>query len=214
MISKVTLAKTAGFCYGVKRAVDGVYGKYNEGKKIATLGPIIHNRQVIEDLQSKGIYSYSRVSDIPKDCVIVIRAHGVGEIVYNEIGKREYLDLTCPFVSKIHKIVSEHYKKGYEIIIVGDKNHPEVIGINGWCNDSATIINDTNYKIDEIFAEKDICVVAQTTINRDFFGEIVQNIKKTCKSTLIFDTICNATKDRQKEADDISRNSDTMIVIG
>ncbi len=214
MISKVTLAKTAGFCYGVKRAVDGVYGKYNEGKKIATLGPIIHNRQVIEDLQSKGIYSYSRVSDIPKDCVIVIRAHGVGEIVYNEIGKREYLDLTCPFVSKIHKIVSEHYKKGYEIIIVGDKNHPEVIGINGWCNDSATIINDTNYKIDEIFAEKDICVVAQTTINRDFFGEIVQNIKKTCKSTLIFDTICNATKDRQKEADEISRNSDTMIVIG
>ena len=214
MISKVTLAKTAGFCYGVKRAVDGVYGKYNEGKKIATLGPIIHNRQVIEDLQSKGIYSYSRVSDIPKDCVIVIRAHGVGEIVYNEIGKREYLDLTCPFVSKIHKIVSEHYKKGYEIIIVGDKNHPEVIGINGWCNNSATIINDTNYKIDEIFAEKDICVVAQTTINRDFFGEIVQNIKKTCKSTLIFDTICNATKDRQKEADEISRNSDTMIVIG
>lgn len=214
MISKVTLAKTAGFCYGVKRAVDGVYGKYNEGKKIATLGPIIHNRQVIEDLQSKGIYSYSSVSDIPKDCIIVIRAHGVGENVYKEIGKREYLDLTCPFVSKIHKIVSEHYKKGYEIIIVGDKNHPEVIGINGWCNDSATIINDTNYKIDEIFAEKDICIVAQTTINRDFFGEIVQNIKKTCKSTLIFDTICNATKDRQKEADEISRNSDTMIVIG
>lgn len=214
MISKVTLAKTAGFCYGVKRAVDGVYGKYKEGKKIATLGPIIHNRQVIEDLQSKGIYSYSSVSDIPKDCIIVIRAHGVGENVYKEIGTREYLDLTCPFVSKIHKIVSEHYKKGCEIIIVGDKNHPEVIGINGWCNDSATIINDTNYKIDEFFAEKDICIVAQTTINRDFFGEIVQNIKKTCKSTLIFDTICNATKDRQKEADEISRNSDTMIVIG
>ncbi|MCD8180908.1 MAG: bifunctional 4-hydroxy-3-methylbut-2-enyl diphosphate reductase/30S ribosomal protein S1 [Firmicutes bacterium] len=210
----ITVAKTAGFCYGVKRAVDGVYGEIENGKKIATLGHLIHNRQVIEDLERRGVYSYNSVSDIPEDYTVVIRAHGVAKSVYENMGGREYIDLTCPFVSKIHKIVSEHYKNGYKIVIVGDKNHPEVIGINGWCDDSAVIINDKNYEIDEILRGKDICIVAQTTINKEFFGEIVQIIKKTCKSTLVFDTICSATKDRQKEAAELSKNSDMMIVIG
>lgn len=210
----IEVAKTAGFCYGVKRAVDGVYKEIENGNKIATLGSLIHNRQVIEDLHNKGVYAYNSVADIPEDCTVVIRAHGVGKNVYEDLGDREYIDLTCPFVSKIHRIVSENYEKGYQIIIVGDKDHPEVIGINGHCNGSAIIINDKNYKIDENLAEKDLCIVAQTTINREFFGEIVQNIKKTCKSTLVFDTICSATKDRQKEADELSRRSDMMIVIG
>lgn len=210
----IRVAKTAGFCYGVKRAVEGAYAEIEKGKKIATLGALIHNRQVIEDLDSNGVHAYDRVSEIPLEDTVVIRAHGVGKSVYDELEEREYIDLTCPFVAKIHKIVSEHYKKGYQIVIVGDKNHPEVIGINGWCNGSAIIVNDKNCEVDEKLQEKDLCIVAQTTINRDFFGEIVQNIKKTCKSTLIFDTICSATKDRQKEADEISRNSDMMIVIG
>ncbi len=210
----ISVAKTAGFCYGVKRAVDGVYREIENGKKISTLGHLIHNRQVIEDLETKGVYSFESVAEIPKDYTVVIRAHGVGEEVYNELAGREYIDLTCPFVSKIHRIVSEHHEKGYKIIIVGDKNHPEVIGINGWCKNDVLIINDRNHKLDEDLAEKDICIVAQTTINRNFFGEIVQNVKKTCKSTLIFDTICSATKDRQKEAEELSKNSDMMIVIG
>ena len=210
----IRVAKTAGFCYGVKRAVDGVYKEIESGKRLATLGHLIHNRQVIEELEARGVKSYDTVSEIPAGCAVVIRAHGVGEDVYKEIGDRECIDLTCPFVSKIHRIVSEHYKKGYKIVIVGDKNHPEVIGINGHCGDDALIINDVNYKIDPALCEKDLCIVAQTTINRDFFGEIVQNIKKTCKSTLVFDTICSATKDRQKEADELSRDSDMMIVIG
>ncbi len=210
----IKVAKTAGFCYGVKRAVDGVYKEIENGKKIATLGHLIHNPQVIEDLEGKCVKSYDSVSEIPSDCTVVIRAHGVGKNVYDEMNGREYIDLTCPFVSKIHRIVSEHHDKGYKIVIVGDKNHPEVIGINGWCGGEALIINDENYKIDENLAEKDLCIVAQTTINRDFFGEIVQNIKKTCKSTLVFDTICSATKDRQKEADELSKNSDMMLVIG
>ncbi len=210
----IKVAKTAGFCYGVKRAVDGVYREIENGKKIATLGHLIHNRQVIEDLERKGVYSYDSVSDIPEDYTVVIRAHGVAKSVYENMGGREYIDLTCPFVSKIHKIVSEHHKKGYKIVIVGDKNHPEVIGINGWCCGNAIIINDKNYEIDENLREKDICIVAQTTINKEFFGEIVQNIKKTCKSTLVFDTICSATKDRQKEAAELSEISDMMIVIG
>ncbi|MCC8169091.1 MAG: bifunctional 4-hydroxy-3-methylbut-2-enyl diphosphate reductase/30S ribosomal protein S1 [Oscillospiraceae bacterium] len=210
----IEVAKTAGFCYGVKRAVDGVYAAIESGKKIATIGSLIHNRQVIEDLASKGVYAYENVSDIPMDYTVVIRAHGVSKAVYELIGDRECIDLTCPFVSKIHKIVEEHYKKGYQIVIVGDKNHPEVIGINGWCENSAYIIYDVNEQIDGNFTEKPICIVAQTTINRENFGEIVQNIKKACKSTLIFDTICNATKDRQKETDRLSKISDMMIVIG
>ncbi len=210
----IRVAKTAGFCYGVSRAVDGVYTEIEKKNKIAVLGPLIHNRQVIEDLAAKGVYSYDSVSDIPEDCTIVIRAHGVSKDIYDAIGERKYIDLTCPFVSKIHRIVSDYYEKGYKIIIVGDKNHPEVIGINGWCGGKALVINDLNDEIDRNFADENICIVAQTTINRDFFGQIVQNIKKTCKSTLIFDTICNATKDRQKEADELSRISDMMIVIG
>lgn len=210
----IEVAKTAGFCYGVKRAVDGVYSAIERGEKIATLGALIHNRQVIEDLASKGVCACNSAADIPEGYTIVIRAHGVGKSVYEEIGDRPYIDLTCPFVSKIHRIVEEHYKNGYKIVIIGDKNHPEVKGINGWCCDSAEIIYDKNKPIDEKWAEKQLCIVAQTTINREIFGEIVQNIKKTCKSTLIFDTICSATKDRQKETDRLARISDMMIVIG
>ena len=210
----IEVAKTAGFCYGVKRAVDGVYDAIENGRKIATIGALIHNRQVIEDLASKGVYAYDSVQDIPEDYTIVIRAHGVGKKVYELIGDREYIDLTCPFVSKIHKIVEEHYKQDYKIVIIGDKNHPEVKGINGWCENSADIIYDPNEHFDEKWSKKPLCIVAQTTINREFFGEIVQNIKKACKSTLIFDTICSATKDRQKETDRLSKISDMMIVIG
>ena len=167
----INIAKTAGFCYGVKRAVDDVYKEIENGKKIATLGPLIHNRQVIEDLASKGVYAYDSIEDIPSDHTVVIRAHGVPKAVYDKMNGREYIDLTCPFVAKIHKIVSKHHKEGYQIIIVGDKNHPEVIGINGWCDNKAVIINDVKSEIDGNLASKDICIVAQTTINRDFFGE-------------------------------------------
>lgn len=210
----IDVAKTAGFCYGVKRAVDGVYKEIEKGNKIATLGHLIHNGQVIEELEEKGVKSYDRIEDIPPEYAVVIRAHGVGEKVYRAAEGRQVIDLTCPFVAKIHKIVKEHYDKGYKIVIVGDKAHPEVIGINGHCGESAFIINDIKTEIPPELSEKQLCIVAQTTINREFFGEIVQNIKKTCKSTLVFDTICSATKDRQKEADELSQKSDVMIVIG
>ena len=210
----ITIAKTAGFCYGVRRAVESVYEAIEKGEKLATIGALIHNPQVIDDLAQKGVFSYENSDEIPKDCTIVIRAHGVGKAVYDKISQRPYIDLTCPFVEKIHKIVYEHHNKGYKIIIVGDKNHPEVIGINGWCENQALIINDVNEQIDEKMLEKEVCVVAQTTIKREIFGQIVQNVKKTCKSTLIFDTICSATKDRQAETESLSKISDCMIVIG
>ncbi len=210
----ITVAKTAGFCYGVKRAVDNVYKAVDDGVRTATIGPIIHNPQVIEDLRSKGVIVCERVSDIPDGYTAVIRAHGVPESVYKELKGREYIDLTCPFVSKIHRIVNEHYKKGYQIVIVGDKNHPEVIGINGWCNNSAFIINAPDEQIDENLTKKHLCIVAQTTIKKEIFVQIVQFLKKTCKSTLIFDTICNATRDRQEEAVELAKSSDMVLVVG
>ena len=210
----IKVAKTAGFCYGVKRAVNSVYDEIKNGTKLATLGALIHNPQVIGDLAEKGVIAYDNPDDIPDGYTIVIRAHGIGKETYDKIRNRPHIDLTCPFVEKIHKIVSEYHNKGYGIIIVGDKNHPEVKGINGWCGNSALVIYDINEQIDEKFSKKPVCVVAQTTIKREIFSQIVQNVKKTCKSTLIFDTICSATKDRQTETAALSEESDCMIVIG
>lgn len=210
----IKVAKTAGFCYGVKRAVNSVYDEIKNGTKLATLGALIHNPQVIGDLAEKGVIAYDNPDDIPDGYTIVIRAHGIGKETYDKIRNRPHIDLTCPFVEKIHKIVSEYHNKGYGIVIVGDKNHPEVKGINGWCGNSALVIYDINKQIDENFSKKPVCVVAQTTIKREIFSQIVQNVKKTCKSTLIFDTICSATKDRQTETAALSEESDCMIVIG
>ncbi|MCH5212313.1 MAG: bifunctional 4-hydroxy-3-methylbut-2-enyl diphosphate reductase/30S ribosomal protein S1 [Oscillospiraceae bacterium] len=210
----VTVAKTAGFCFGVKRAVLGVYNAIDEGRKIATLGDIIHNRQVTDDLEAKGVYAYERVEDIPQDHEIVIRAHGVGKDVYEKIKDRPYTDLTCPFVEKIHKIVEKYHEEGYKIVIVGDETHPEVIGINGWCDYKAVIIDSEATEISIDFGKKPICVVAQTTIKKNNFVQIVQILKNTCKSTIEFDTICSATKNRQSEAAGLAAESDCMIVIG
>jgi len=212
----IKIAKTAGFCYGVKRAVDEVYKLSEGGKSIATLGSLIHNDWVVNDLKKRGVEVYNSVEDVPDGTTIVIRTHGVGKKIYDRINERglDFIDLTCPFVEKIHKIVNEHYNKGYKIVIVGDKNHPEVKGINGWCNDEAVVLYSDNPEIPENIEKSLVCVVAQTTINKEIFVQIVQNIKNACQTPIIFDTICNATKDRQAEAEVISAESDIMIVIG
>ncbi len=212
----IKVAKTAGFCYGVKRAVDRVYKGISEGEKLSTFGNLIHNRQVVEDLKKHGVYAYSSIDEIPKDSKTVIRTHGVGKNIIDVLKeeKREFIDLTCPFVEKIHKIVFDNYNEGKKIIIVGDKNHPEVIGINGWCNNEAFILYDTDVEIPEDFQQNDCCIVAQTTINREIFGQIVHFLKKTCQKVYFFDTICNATKCRQEEAAEIAAESDLMIVVG
>lgn len=210
----IKVAKTAGFCFGVKRAVDGAYDALASGEKIATLGDIIHNSQVIDDLKSKGVYSFDRVEDIPEDYKIVIRAHGVGKDVYEKLKGREYIDLTCPFVAKIHKIAEKYHNEGYKIVIVGDKKHPEVIGINGWCDYDAEIIDSELRDFNTNFTEKPLCVVAQTTIKKNNFVQIVKILKNTCKSTIEFDTICSATKNRQEEAASLASESDCMIVVG
>ena len=212
----IKVAKTAGFCYGVKRAVDRVYKGIEDGEKLSTLGHLIHNRQVVDDLKSYGVEAFSSIDEIPENSKTVIRTHGVGKDIIDDLKEknREFIDLTCPFVEKIHKIVWDNYNEGKKIIIVGDKNHPEVIGINGWCNNEAFIIYDTETKIPDKFSENDCCIVAQTTINREIFGQIVHFLKKTCQKVHFFDTICNATKCRQEEAAALASESDLMIIVG
>ncbi len=214
--NQITVAKTAGFCYGVKRAVDEVSALADKGEKITTLGALIHNNHVISELEKKGVKVCENVSQIENDRLVVIRAHGVPKSTVEEIEERNlrYLDLTCPFVKKIHNIVDEHYSNGYKIIIVGDRKHPEVIGINGQCNNEALIINSPDDKIPDDFVKNKVCIVAQTTTHKNIFGEIVQNIKNTCQTPIFFDTICSATKQRQDEAKIIAENSDIMFVIG
>lgn len=212
----IKIAKAAGFCYGVRRAVDEVYRRAEENKPIATLGALIHNEQVVNELREKGVSVYESVAEVPDGTTLVIRTHGVGKQVYDEIKQRnlDYVDLTCPFVEKIHKIVHEYDGKGYKIVIVGDKNHPEVIGINGWCNNQAVVLYDENDVVPPELSESLVCVVAQTTINKNIFVQMVQILKNTCQTPIIFDTICSATKDRQAETEILAQDSDLMFVIG
>ena len=216
---KVTLAKSAGFCFGVKRAVEMVYKEAETGKKVYTLGPIIHNEQVVQDLEQKGV----RVIDTPEelskaeDATVIIRSHGISADVYHQLEDKKVriVDATCPFVSKIHRIVEKKYQEGSCIVIVGNANHPEVEGINGWCNGAATVIGSVseaeNYSQEPA---RKLCVVAQTTFNYKKFKDIVDIFSKKSYDINVMNTICNATEERQTEAAAIAGDSDAMIVIG
>ena len=216
---KVTLAKSAGFCFGVKRAVEMVYKEAETGKKVYTLGPIIHNEQVVQDLEQKGV----RVIDTPEelseaeDATVIIRSHGISADVYHQLEDKKVriVDATCPFVSKIHRIVEKKYQEGSCIVIVGNANHPEVEGINGWCNGAATVIGSVseaeNYSQEPA---RKLCVLAQTTFNHKKFKDIVDIFSKKSYDINVMNTICNATEERQTEAAAIAGDSDAMIVIG
>ena len=216
---KVTLAKSAGFCFGVKRAVEMVYKEAETGKKVYTLGPIIHNEQVVQDLEQKGV----RVIDTPEelseaeDATVIIRSHGISADVYHQLEDKKVriVDATCPFVSKIHRIVEKKYQEGSCIVIVGNANHPEVEGINGGCNGAATVIGSVseaeNYSQEPA---RKLCVVAQTTFNYKKFKDIVDIFSKKSYDINVMNTICNATEERQTEAPAIAGDSDAMIVIG
>ena len=209
----ITVAKTAGFCFGVNRAIEFLE---NTEKLTATLGPIIHNTQVVESLEAKGVTAIESLDELSDGVTLAIRTHGVGKGTYDEIEKCgcDYVDLTCPFVKKIHKIVAENYANGYKIVIIGDKSHPEVIGINGWCENKAIValdISDLSGKIEE--CDK-ICVVSQTTMDRKTFEKIKNFLKTHCQTIQIFDTICSATNERQIEAEELARKNDIMVVIG
>ncbi len=212
---EIILAKSAGFCFGVKRAVDYAYSKAGQ-KDIYTYGPIIHNKEVTGDLDSKGVHVIENLDEV-KEGEIIIRSHGVPPSVYKAIEDRglTYTDCTCPFVKKIHNIVRDNYNKGKSIMIVGNKTHPEIIGINGWCNNTAMTINSLE-EAESVAIDKntEYALVVQTTFQTDVFESIIACLKEKSDNIEVFRTICSATGDRQKEAVEIAKIADQMIVLG
>lgn len=213
---EVILSKNAGFCYGVKRAVDmaiSVQEKYK--KEIYTLGPLIHNNDVVSYLKTLNISAIEieDIKNLKKDDIVIIRSHGIPLEIFNKLKEKEVIiiDATCTYVSNIQQKVKKYYDSGYSILIVGDKNHPEVIGINGWCNNSAIITNDSN---DIDYLPRKICVVSQTTEKQSRWENVLEKVVKFSKEIVAFNTICSATEVRQKAAYDLSKNVEYMIVIG
>ncbi len=217
---KITLAKTAGFCFGVNRAVTMLYDLVNKGENICTFGPIIHNPQVIEDLSDKGVAIIDKIQDAYGKKV-VIRTHGVEKDIlkYCDVNAVDYIDATCPFVKKIHKIVEKNSSETVPVLIAGDKNHPEVIGIKSYCNGDCFIFNSID-ELEQIFdknkfdAQNPFIVVSQTTFSIKKWKKCVKFIKLHYTNANIFDTICNATEERQAEALLLSKKNDAMIIIG
>lgn len=217
---EITVAKSAGFCFGVQRAVDSVYKELEENSgKIYTFGPIIHNEQVVEDLNKKGIQVIDTVEQLKeiKEGTVVIRSHGVAKEIYDilEQQKLKMVDATCPFVKKIHNIVLDESNNGKTIIIIGNDNHPEVEGIKGWVNGEVIVINKEE-QIEKLSLPEQTkaCIVSQTTFNHNKFKYLVEIIRKKGYDITVVNTICNATHVRQVEAQKISSKVDGMIVIG
>lgn len=216
----IKTAKTAGFCFGVKRAVEKVYEQVELGKKnVYTYGPIIHNEEVVSDLEAKGVSVLKNRADLEaiEKGTVVIRSHGVPRDIYQLIEEKglECVDATCPFVRKIHRIVEKESKNGCHIVIIGNDNHPEVEGIKGWCQGPVTVISTEEEAENlEIFDEKKLCIVSQTTFNYNKFKDLVEILEKKRYDRIVLNTICSATEERQLEARQIACEADTMIVIG
>ncbi|MCH5343163.1 MAG: 4-hydroxy-3-methylbut-2-enyl diphosphate reductase [Acetatifactor sp.] len=219
---EVRLAECAGFCFGVKRAVDTVYEQAEAGKTIYTYGPIVHNEEVVRDLEEKGVRVIENKDELLQMTgesapTVIIRAHGVPREIHDILNQKgfECVDATCPFVKKIHRIVEKESEAGCHIVIVGDPNHPEVEGIKGWCSGPVTII-ETLEEAENFFLteEKRVCIVSQTTFNYNKFQEIVEIFQKKGYNDNIVNTICNATEERQRSAKAIAAEADVMIVIG
>jgi len=215
---EITLAKTAGFCFGVKRAVELVYS--HTGKEnVYTYGPIIHNEEVVEDLKKKGVGVIHTEEDIKalSEGTIIIRSHGVRKEIYDLIENKglTLVDATCPFVKKIHRIVEKETKEGRQVVIIGSSTHPEVEAIKGWCSSQPVVIESFEEAEALSFpAESRLSIVSQTTFNYKKFKDLVEIIEKKGYDIYVFNTICNATEERQLEAQAIAKNVDAMIVIG
>ncbi len=218
---EVRLAKSAGFCFGVNKAMEKVYEQIEkaDGKKIYTYGPIIHNEEVVKELAAKGVEVIDSLEELQEKekGVLIIRSHGVAKEVSERMEEAGFtvVDATCPFVKRIHNIVKKESALGKKIIIIGNPGHPEVEGIKGWCADKAVIIETIQEAedFDELQDEK-IFIVSQTTFNYNKFKDIVEIFEKRGYDINVVNTICNATQERQTEAKEIARVADAMIVIG
>ena len=211
----ITVAESAGFCFGVSRAVKMVEEKTKDGK-VYTLGPVIHNNFETHRLHALGAEILTDINNLSENDRVIIRSHGISEEEESALWERgaEVFDATCPFVKKIHNIVKEHTENGYTAVIVGDSGHPEVLGIAGRCMGEAICVSSETEAEEKLSGKEHLCVVAQTTANKENYKKIIKIIKNTCKDTVFFDTICDATRRRQSEAEELSKKSDVMIVIG
>ena len=218
---EVIVARSAGFCFGVKRAVDTVYAEVEKGGRIYTFGPIIHNGQVVSDLEKKGVVVIDDISMLNDLCegTVIIRSHGVSKSVATalEASSLTVVDATCPFVKKIHNVVEKESALGKKVIVIGSKNHPEVSGIIGWChheNPATVIENEEEAEAFSVDPKCEITVVSQTTFRLGKFKELVEILHKKGYNVNVVNTICNATGKRQEEAQKIASEVDMMIVIG
>ena len=217
-MKEVILAKSAGFCFGVKRAVDTVYEQTGK-KNVYTFGPIIHNEEVVKDLEKKGVFVINTMEELDDitEGTVIIRSHGVSSAVYEALQKKgvEIVDATCPFVLKIHNIVKQESANGKQIVIIGNEKHPEVEGIMGWSKTQVHVV-DTAEKAQnlQLDPQREVCIVSQTTFNYNKFKELVEIISKKGYNIIIRNTICNATEERQTEAREIAKRVDAMIVVG
>lgn len=217
---KVTVARTAGFCFGVKRAVDEVFRQIESGEKpVYTFGPVIHNEQVMSELEAKGVRVIGSEEELESlsGGTVIIRAHGIGRETENRIRSTgcTIVDATCPFVKKIHGIVDQKSREGFAVIIAGDANHPEVRGIRGWANGPVYIVSEPEeLERLELPAGERAILVSQTTFNLQKFEDLVEIFKKKRYYGHVVNTVCNATAERQTEALQIAEKADAMLVIG
>ena len=218
---KVELAEKAGFCFGVNRAVDIVYREAAKGEKpVFTYGPIIHNEEVITDLERNGVFVIDSPDEAQKQekGTIIIRSHGVTEKEQSALKNTglTVVDATCPFVKRIHQYVREFSEKGYFIIVIGNAEHPEVKGIVGWADPEQTCVigNAQEASKLEINGGKKVCIVSQTTFNYNKFQDLVEIIRKKGYDIIVHNTICSATEERQRAAKALSGKVDAMFVIG
>lgn len=223
---EIRLAECAGFCFGVRRAVDTVYEQLEKGKTIYTYGPIVHNEEVVRELAEKGVKvleNKDALKMLPnckageESAAVIIRAHGVPEEIYRILEEKglECIDATCPFVKRIHKIVSRQSEEGNHIVIVGNPGHPEVEGIVGWCRGPVTVLEEP-LEAERFVLPNDrkICIVSQTTFNYNKFHYIVEIFEKKGYNVSVVNTICSATEERQRSARTLATEADVMIVIG
>ncbi len=220
-MSTITIAKSAGFCFGVNRAVNKVYELLDQGKQVCTLGPIIHNPHIVNELQNRGVRIIENPSEALLNETVIIRSHGVPQQICTQLdeNKQAYYDATCPFVSKIHRLVYSYSEQGYIILIAGDENHPEVQGIIGHASTKPLCFQDASELIkickkNENFLKKSVCIVAQTTFDVVKWYKCLDVVKGLCPDIQVFNTICSATEDRQSEAKALALNSDLVLVIG
>ena len=217
---QVKVAKSAGFCFGVQRAVDAVYEQVEKGiRPIYTYGPIIHNEVVVQDLEEKGVRVLNTKEELEAltEGTVIIRSHGIGREIYDLIEKKGLtcVDATCPFVKKIHRIVEKESATGRQIIIIGNDKHPEVEGIKGWCHTPAIVVESVEQAEALTLPENSsVCIVSQTTFNYKKFQDLVEILDKKRYDRVVVNTICNATEERQTEARQIADEADAMIVIG